>query len=751
MCPSTNRQIANNSILTISHFLGKSMKEVLLLLVFASVVSCGYRERLNHFLHDFEELAKEHVFLEHATNFTVLSAMKFYMRIELKSQIFHALLQPHASLFHPELVIKHKYKDGERFGSINVDEYFEGSLVDEPHSRVLLHIKDNLVTGSIQVSDQEKYFIEPSGKHIKEPHDFHMIAYKLSDVKFNFTRPDTDGGHFCGHESHDGESGYSDKDFEFMIPKSSVNEKDGIEYSRRKRDAEKKTRCPLALVADYKFYKDLHDGDEGAAIKYMIGLIQQIDPLFKRQSLDPSGSEDFKDYGFSVKYIEVIMEPEVNDDPDSYKNLADSRQVSALLKNFAFGDWRPDYCLAHLFTNYDFDGGVLGLAYVASASQSRVGGICTKTYSVGGAKKSLNVGLTTGTNYGRTLLQSELVFVTGHEFGHNWGSSHDSDTSKECAPSGDRFLMYPAAVDGSQPNNYYFSPCSKMAINEVLRSKADICFTKANEAVCGNGLVEDGEECDQGLETSPCCRACQLTTGSQCEPINDRCCGDKGGEFQCQFHENKVCIETDWEGTHNIHCSKDWTCRMNSTSAKYECMAGDPLGTDEEIARGEIDVCFDNGRCRNGECKKYCEFYGKVPCMCTNSTNVCKQCCKDDDTAACEPFSNTGDIINLPNGKICGNGNCEDGVCKISAQDFQEKFWDVIDRLDVNMVLKWFRNNIVFTIIIFTSLFWIPISLFVNWLDDKYDLGFMDDLLGSSDKERKKEEEGRLIQESTAL
>ena len=49
------------------------------------------------------------------------------------------------------------------------------------------------------------------------------------------------------------------------------------------------------------------------------------------------------------------------------------------------------------------------------------------------------------------------------------------------------------------------------------------------------------------------------------QPINDRCCGDKGGEFQCQFHENKVCIETDWEGTHNIHCSKDWTCRMNST------------------------------------------------------------------------------------------------------------------------------------------------------------------------------------------
>ena len=59
---------------------------------------------------------------------------------------------------------------------------------------------------------------------------------------------------------------------------------------------------------------------------------------------------------------------------------------------------------------------------------------------------------------------------TGHEFGHNWGSSHDSDTSEKCAPKNNKYMMYPAAVDGSQPNNYYFSPCSKMAINEVSGS-----------------------------------------------------------------------------------------------------------------------------------------------------------------------------------------------------------------------------------------------------------------------------------------
>ena len=397
------------------YFLGKSMKKIILLLLFAAAVSCSYHEHLKQFLHDFEELSKANVFLDHFSNFTVFSTNKFYLRIELKSRVFHALLQPHTSLFHPELIVKHKYKNGERLGYIKVNEYFEGLLVDEPHSRVLLHVKDNLVTGSIQVSDQEKYFIEPSGKHIKESHDFHMIAYKLSDVKFNFTRPDTDRGHFCGHKSHDGESGFAGKDFEFMIPKSSVNEKDRIEYSRRKRDSEKKKRCPLALIADYKFYQ-LHNKDEGATIKYMIEIIQQIDPLFRRQSLDSFDSEDYKDYGFSVKYIEVVMDEKEVSTISSYKETAkDSIEVTQLLRNFTLGNWESKYCLAHLFTNYDFSEGVLGLAYVASPSLLKVGGICSKVKNDRKLNKviSHNVGLTTGTNYGRPLLQTELIFVTG--------------------------------------------------------------------------------------------------------------------------------------------------------------------------------------------------------------------------------------------------------------------------------------------------------------------------------------------------
>ena len=74
----------------------------------------------------------------------------------------------------------------------------------------------------------------------------------------------------------------------------------------------------------------------------------------------------------------------------------------------------------------------------------------------------------TYTLYNKTELELKFHYLLpGHEFGHNWGSSHDSDTYAECAPSNNRFMMYPAAVDGSQRNNEYFSPCSVQAIHDV--------------------------------------------------------------------------------------------------------------------------------------------------------------------------------------------------------------------------------------------------------------------------------------------
>ena len=53
----------------------------------------------------------------------------------------------------------------------------------------------------------------------------------------------------------------------------------------------------------------------------------------------------------------------------------------------------------------------------------------------------------------------------------------------------------------------------------------------------------------------------------------------------------------------NLACSNDW-----------ECMPG------AEVSKG--DVCFDNGRCRDGDCQNLCEYNGKVPCLCAEDNVV---------------------------------------------------------------------------------------------------------------------------------
>ena len=388
-----------------------------LLYVYSCVAVNG---NLENYLHDFKALKKEHIYLEKVSKSTVTSAAQFYFKIDIDGKEFHCSLQPHFDLFHPDMVVKQRKNMELKTSALDIFEFMEGTLINEPKSRVIIHIRNDIVTGSIQTSGGEKYYIEPSARHISKPHDFHMIAYKQSDIKFNITSRDE--GHYCGHESHQHKNEHYSNEFHSMFPKDSGSHDKGFEYSRKRRSTSSKNRCSLALVADYLFYSNICEKDESNAMSYMVSLVQQVDALYQAQSLDPDGSDAYKGYGFQIKYVEVVTSPlTASADSDSYKYYAENHTpgVSDLLTNFAYGNW-GDYCLAHLFTNHDFDSGVLGLAFIASSSTSSVGGVCTKSYTDGtGQKKYTNVGLSTTVNYGRTLLTSEVVFVTGKLLFHN--------------------------------------------------------------------------------------------------------------------------------------------------------------------------------------------------------------------------------------------------------------------------------------------------------------------------------------------
>lgn len=129
--------------------------------------------------------------------------------------------------------------------------------------------------------------------------------------------------------------------------------------------------------------------------------------------------------------------------------------------------------------------------------------------------------------------------VIAHEIGHNFGAVHDCDSSQcrvckgtncDCCTCGTcdcrgQFVMHPESGGLSLKD---FSPCSKgdvcgkiPVLGKCLSGNAGwfdcIYFSlepgkykTIKTAVCGNGIVEEGEECDCGspeeCAKDPCCQ-----------------------------------------------------------------------------------------------------------------------------------------------------------------------------------------------------------------------------------------------------
>ncbi|RUS76181.1 hypothetical protein EGW08_016059, partial [Elysia chlorotica] len=322
-------------------------------------------------------------------------------------------------------------------------------------------------------------------------------------------------------------------------------------------DSNAKTRyVELYLVNDYRTY-ERHGKNESVVIQRSKDIANIVSSLYHQ---------------LDIYVVLVGVEVWAGGDLIRVTTSADNTMESFLRYRMQRINPKHHNDNAQLITGVIFDHGVVGKAIK--------GPICTHQFSGG-----VNM------DYGGAV--SLVATTVAHEMGHNFGMEHDNES--ECHCKSDKCIM--SATSG-KISPIGWSSCSHNALAEAFLLGMDYCLRNIPETVfegpvCGNGLMEEGEECDCGLPKdckSQCCdpHTCRLHSLAKC--ATGKCCDTR----TCQFK-----------------------------SATTECRAATGECDLPEFCNGTTEFCphdvynQDGRECMNGQ--SYC-YKGR----CVTHTNQCK-------------------------------------------------------------------------------------------------------------------------------
>ncbi|XP_032596080.1 ADAM 17-like protease isoform X3 [Drosophila grimshawi] len=240
---------------------------------------------------------------------------------------FRVILHPHRDVLHSKFRAYAVDADGnETVVHLDHDNFYTGRVFGELESSVRAHIEDGTLTMSIELPE-ETYHIEPSWRHLPTAKKHTMVAYKSSDVKLNNneeqpgTVPKT-----CGYIKEGLELEHNDNELYALREK---RQSDQYEYTPTK------TRCPLLLVADYRFFQEMGGGNTKTTINYLISLIDRVHKIYNDTVWqDRSDQEGFKGMGFVIKKIVVHSEPtRLRGGEAHYNMIREKWDVRNLLEN----------------------------------------------------------------------------------------------------------------------------------------------------------------------------------------------------------------------------------------------------------------------------------------------------------------------------------------------------------------------------------------------------------------------------------
>ncbi|XP_052810097.1 disintegrin and metalloproteinase domain-containing protein 10-like isoform X2 [Mya arenaria] len=545
-----------------------------------------------------------------------------------------------------------------------------GQVTGLRDSLVTCTVQNGILQGIISSKGQETFYILPTSWVFKSPAIFLSVIYSEHDFKrdsslhqFIKTPPKS---FISLQHFHEGRKPIFSRGMGLPLEKRSIAEETS---SKNTVENFQKRVCTIKFTTDpfvWRHVMDKHGQNKIRAVNeihYMIrDHMKVLNDVFEgtKFTVNHGKADEFTINGFQFEVGEIVIwnERHCTDDINlcteklTHIELLDLFHVIQYDHNFNDYDYEyPDYnytdgdyntntdhnftdykdsdypatsniqkqhyCLSVLFTARSITHGltpvpIYGLAYSPNDENPHTG-ICSPVNVA-----FVNLYVSEKVPYQPNTM-TKLVFA--HEVAHTFGAPHDNNKTacgeysvlKESDAG--YFLMHEVAVTGDLRNNFKFSNCSFDKIGTVLaRETSTSCFKEHKISICGNGIVEEGEQCDCGsrCHLDNCCHGrgtkheCALKQDAQCSPSQGPCCS----RDTCQYFmksENMVCENA-------ASCVDTLYCDGESATC--------PMPFDNQMSPDNTTCRTDNARigvCNQGNCNRsVCDLIGWHECELAN-------------------------------------------------------------------------------------------------------------------------------------